>query len=68
MISSEKLTDALQEWDQPNEILTVLNRGVKKSLNQTDKEDSTRDGLDTALCSVDIKNRAALYSGANRPI
>jgi len=68
MISSERLTDALQECDQPNEILTVLNRGVKKSLNQTDKEDSTRDGLDIALCSVDIKNRSVLYSGANRPI
>jgi serine phosphatase RsbU (regulator of sigma subunit) len=68
MIGSERLTDAIQESNNPAEVLNLLNIGVKKSLHQTDKEDSTRDGLDIALCSVDTKNKIINYSGANRPL
>ena len=68
MIGSERLTDAIQESNNPAEVLTLLNIGVKNSLHQTDKEDSTRDGLDIALCSVDIKNKLIHYAGANRPL
>ena len=68
MVGSERLTDAVQQSNKTNEILTLLNLGVKKSLHQTDKEDSTRDGMDIAICSIDIQKRIINYSGANRPI
>jgi serine phosphatase RsbU (regulator of sigma subunit) len=42
--------------------------GVKIALKQSESDDSTRDGMDIALCSVDTKNRIINYAGANRPI
>ena len=68
MIGSERLTDAVIQSSNPNEILTLLNIGVKNSLHQTDKDDSTRDGMDIAICSIDMENLIVNYAGANRPL
>jgi len=70
MIGSEKLTDAFQQSDSPGEILSMLNKGIKTSLHQSESQDSTRDGMDIALCKL-LKKQNVLhvtYSGANRPI
>ena len=49
--------------------MKILNTGIKTSLKQSDvNDDSTRDGMDLALCSVDTENRTVNYSGANRPL
>ena len=68
MIGSEKLMAAVIESTNPSAILNLVNRGIKSSLRQSDHEESTRDGMDIALVSLDLKNKKALYSGANRPI
>jgi serine phosphatase RsbU (regulator of sigma subunit)/Tfp pilus assembly protein PilF len=68
MIGSEKLVNALGYSTDTSEILKHLNKGIKVSLQQTGSNDSTRDGMDIALCSVDTANRIVHYSGANRPI
>lgn len=68
MIGSEKLMAAVIESTNPSTILNLLNRGIKSSLRQSDHEESTRDGMDIALVSLDLKNNIAHYSGANRPI
>ncbi|MCE3278484.1 MAG: rapF [Bacteroidetes bacterium] len=68
MVGSERLTDAVQQSNNTSEILSLLNKGIKKSLKQTDKDESTRDGMDIAICSVDTKNRLVKYAGANRPV
>jgi ligand-binding sensor domain-containing protein/serine phosphatase RsbU (regulator of sigma subunit) len=68
MVGSERLTDAVQQSSQPSEILSLLNKGVKNSLHQSGKDESTRDGMDIAICSVDIENRIVTYAGANRPL
>jgi ligand-binding sensor domain-containing protein/serine phosphatase RsbU (regulator of sigma subunit) len=68
MVGSERLTDAVQQSDNASEILSLLNKGVKNSLHQTAEDESTRDGMDIAICSVDVKHRIVKYAGANRPL
>jgi serine phosphatase RsbU (regulator of sigma subunit) len=68
MIGSEQLMDAVLHSNDTSEILKQLNKGIKKSLQQSDSVDSTRDGMDIAICSIDQKNLTLKYSGANRPL
>ena len=68
MIGADKLEDAVFESSDTSEILSLLNRGVKAALKQTESDESTRDGMDIALCSVDTENRIVKFAGANRPI
>ena len=68
MIGSDKLEDAVSESSDPSEILSLLNIGIKTSLRQSDSYESTRDGMDIALCSIDLENRIVRYAGANRPL
>lgn len=68
MIALNKLEDAVSESSDTSEILSLLNKGVKTALKQSEGEDSTRDGMDIALCCVDTENRIVRYAGANRPI
>lgn len=68
MIGSEKLHDAVQQSEIPGEILMLINKGIKTTLHQSQNDDSTRDGMDIAFCSIDQQNNKVLYSGANRPL
>jgi serine phosphatase RsbU (regulator of sigma subunit) len=68
MIGSEKLTDAVSISTDTSEILKYLNKGIKNSLHQSDSIESTRDGMDIAICSIDTKNRILKYAGANIPL
>lgn len=68
MIGSEQLMDAVLHSDDTSEILKQLNKGIKKSLQQSDSIESTRDGMDIAICSIDLKNLILKYAGANRPL
>ncbi|MBI5539436.1 MAG: response regulator [Bacteroidia bacterium] len=68
MIGSEKLATAVSLSTDTSEILKKLNKGIKESLRQSESYDSTRDGMDIALCSVDIKKRIVKFAGANRPL
>jgi serine phosphatase RsbU (regulator of sigma subunit) len=68
MIGSERLNEASLQSTDAAEVLKLLNNGIKTSLNQTSSVDSTRDGMDIALCSIDTGTRRVRYAGANRPI
>jgi serine phosphatase RsbU (regulator of sigma subunit) len=68
MIGSERLEDAVSQSHNTSEILNLLNRGIKNSLKQSDSDESTRDGMDIALCSIDTENLILKYAGANRPL
>lgn len=68
LICLEKLTVALQETSNPSEILSLLNKGIKASLHQTEDRESTKDGMDIALCSIDIENGVVNYAGAYNPL
>ena len=68
LIGSEKLEDAVSQTADTSEILKRLNRGIKTSLHQSEINESTRDGMDIALCFVDTVSRNIKYAGANRPL
>src|ERR1035437_3534270 len=68
IIGSEKLDDAVSQSADTSEILKQLNKGIKTSLRQSGSDESTRDGMDIAICRVDLENRIVKYAGANRPL
>jgi serine phosphatase RsbU (regulator of sigma subunit) len=68
MIGSERLEDAVSQSSDTSKILELLNKGIKNSLRQSDSNESTRDGMDIALCAIDTVRRIVKYAGANRPI
>jgi len=70
MIGWEKLNDAVEETPHTGEVLKLLNKRIKTALHQSNDRDSTRDGMDIAICSMQY-NPSGLdlsFSGANRPI
>lgn len=68
MLGSEKLTEAASNTGDVSEILTILNKSVKKTLKQDDSANSTRDGMDIAICSFNKESNSLSYAGANRPL
>ncbi|MDO8999255.1 MAG: two-component regulator propeller domain-containing protein [Bacteroidota bacterium] len=52
----------------PGDILLELHKGVKIALNQTNQDSERRDGMDIALCVIDLNTNVIEYSGANRPL
>jgi serine phosphatase RsbU (regulator of sigma subunit) len=68
MVGSEKLEDAVNNSSGISEILQQLNKGIKSSLRQSDNANSTRDGMDIALCEILQSEKLLCYAGANRPL
>jgi len=70
LIGYEKLYDASHTTDNTGDILSMVNKGIRKSLRQTTDKDSTRDGMDIALCCIqkEDKGMKVSFSGANRPL
>jgi len=70
MIGWEKLSDAVEQTQNPGDVLKLVNVGIKTSLHQSNDDDSTRDGMDIALCCIKSNSHGATlnYSGANRPL
>lgn len=68
MIGAEKLDESVEQSKNPSSILKSLNAGIKTSLKQSEENDeSTRDGMDLALCAVNTTTKTINYAGANRP-
>ena len=67
MIGSEKLEDAVSKNTNTSDILNQLNKSIKTALHQYEESESARDGMDIALCKVNLENKLLTYSGANRP-
>ena len=51
----------------PNQILDKLHEGVVKTLKQ-EEGGSAHDGMDIALCKIDVNRNVLEYSGAHRPL
>jgi PAS domain S-box-containing protein len=52
----------------PGEILDRLDHGVTHTLRQDNSDSSTRDGMDIALCKINLKKNTLHYAGAHRPL
>lgn len=70
MIGADRLSIIVGERKilSPSKILSELNKAIKKSLKQDGEAGSTRDGMDAAVCTIDLKKNELKYAGANRPL
>jgi serine phosphatase RsbU (regulator of sigma subunit)/ligand-binding sensor domain-containing protein len=53
---------------EANKILNQLRGKIKKSLRQTGAEGEAKDGMDLALCIIDMKKMELHFSGAHNPL
>jgi serine phosphatase RsbU (regulator of sigma subunit) len=68
LIGHEKIDNLVAENSSVSDILNKLNIEIKTTLKQSDKKDSTKDGMDIALCLINKNNQTVEYAGANRPL
>jgi len=52
----------------PADVLLKLHQGVVRTLKQDDLENKAADGMDMALCRIDLETNEIQYSGAHRPL
>ncbi|MEO6882763.1 MAG: two-component regulator propeller domain-containing protein [Bacteroidia bacterium] len=52
----------------PSEILNELHHGVQSALKQGEHNIDTNDGMDIALCAIDVDKREVQFAGAYRPL
>ncbi len=52
----------------PDQIIDNLRQGIIKSLKQVPGNESVKDGMDMAVCVVDLEKDILWYSGANCPL
>ncbi len=55
-------------YTKPSEILTQLNKSISATLSQKVEDSKIRDGMDVALCSLDLENLTLEFSGAFSPL
>jgi ligand-binding sensor domain-containing protein/serine phosphatase RsbU (regulator of sigma subunit) len=68
MIGSTFLNEIVKKGvTMPNRILDELNINIRRALKQNTELSQSRDGMDIALCYIDLKKMVLFYSGANRP-
>jgi phosphoserine phosphatase RsbU/P len=70
MIGNEQLSKIISEKGitTPSDILNELHNGVRKALKQDHVTGESRDGMDIALCKINLKQNKLEYAGANRPL
>jgi serine phosphatase RsbU (regulator of sigma subunit) len=61
IVTDENVTKA-------NQVLEELRKRVKSSLKQTGMIDEQKDGMDMALCAINLKTEVMQFSGANIPL
>jgi two-component system, sensor histidine kinase LadS len=59
IVEQEKVTD-------PGKILRSLDEDIEYSLNQ--KETKNKDGMDAAICSIELKKKLIHFAGAHNPL
>lgn len=70
LIGYDKLAEAVNRTMHVGEALSVVNKGIKDALRQSSSGGSSHDGMDIALCAIEMSNDGMKinYSGANRPL
>jgi len=52
----------------PANILTKLDEEILKIFKDKDSDENIKDGMDISICTIDIKNKTLLFSGAKNSI
>ncbi len=70
MLGMSYLNEIVQrrEITQANHVLNELRKQIKYSLRQHGQRDESKDGIDMALCVMDLKGKKMQYAGANNPL
>ena len=70
MLGMSYLNEIVQrrEITQANHVLNELRKQIKYSLRQRGQRDESNDGIDMALCVMDLKGMKMQYAGANNPL
>lgn len=70
MIGNDLLNNIILEkgFEEPAEILNQMHHGIRFVLRQDKKDALSKDGMDAAVCSIDLRNRKLKFSGARRPL
>lgn len=70
MLGFEKLKQAVHEkmLVRPNKILSFTNKSFIETFSLNEATTTLRDGMDIALCSINIANNELYFAGANRPL
>lgn len=70
MLGVSFLNEIVNKFDisQANLILNELRTSVKKSLRQTGKSGEAKDGMDIALCVINVETMTMQYAGAYNPL
>lgn len=58
----------VRDETKPNLILNHLRDSIKTTLSQTGKEGESKDGMDIALCTIDLVTRKLEFAGAYNPL
>ncbi len=61
IVKNKNITD-------PGEILDLMRLKIIRTLHQTDKVDSSKDGMDIAICTIFPELGKLKYAGANNPV
>jgi serine phosphatase RsbU (regulator of sigma subunit) len=57
-----------QGYTEPDSILRKLDRDITAVLKQQDSDSESRDGMDIALCSLNVFEGVLTFAGAQRPM
>jgi serine phosphatase RsbU (regulator of sigma subunit) len=70
MLGMSNLNEIVQrrEITQANQVLDELRMQVKNSLRQEGKRGESKDGIEMALCAMDLETLKMQYAGANIPL
>lgn len=70
MIGIEKLNQAALELklEKPSDVIAHANKAIKLALKQDEQGSQSRDGMDIAICAIDLERSMLEYAGANRPL
>ncbi len=58
----------IKETYEAGEILNLFRESLIRAMRQTGKKGEAADGMDVALCIIDIANKTVNYAGANNPL
>ncbi len=70
LVGHNGLDQAVKEHGvtDPGKILDDLNKSASETLNKTTDGESVSDGMDIALCALDLDNKKLKFAGANNPL
>ena len=68
ILSIERLGQVVSKTQEPAIILNNLNKSMCNALSNSNTYKNSYDGMDIAVCSINLKSKTLDYAGAKRPI